>query len=83
MASLACSYGSSILQAFPFGDLMIGGVAVIDPHNQVSILLRRLRWLIMRLLHICVSSVLDLRLINNQWLLQWFLTRLVDTVKLL
>lgn len=29
---------------------MIGGVAVIDPYNQVGILLGRLRWLVMSLL---------------------------------
>ena len=44
--SVAHCCGTSVLQPFPFSYLVIGRIAIVDPHNQVCVLLGRLRWIV-------------------------------------
>ena len=64
LATLACSHRCTIFQSFPFGDLMLGFIAVVDPDDQVGVFLSRLGRLIhllllqLRLLHgVLISNV--------------------------
>ena len=40
LTPLASPHGSTILQPFPFGDLVISRVTIINPNDQVGIFLR-------------------------------------------
>ena len=40
LTTLACAQRSSILQPFPFRDLMVSRVTVVDPNDEIGIFLR-------------------------------------------
>ena len=77
VALLDCSAShrawSPVLEPFPFSDLVIGGITVVDAHDEVGVFLGRLRRLVNRCggyglqllqwLHVLARSVLYLRLI--------------------
>ena len=50
LPTLAGAYRCTVLQSFPFGDLVLGFIAVVDPHDQIGVFLGGLRRLVHLLL---------------------------------